>query len=116
MKLKISTAFYDIKAYAPYVECLVDTVKELTKRGIEVEYYTHCGDSYVDRAKNAIITNFMESDCDELLMIDSDLLWNRSGILKLLSHDVDFVAGVFPMKNKWAEYPIKPFCDLNNQV
>lgn len=57
--------------------------------------YFRVGDSDLCRARNAIIGNFLKSDCTDLVMIDSDISWRPGDITRLVSHPKDFVAGAY---------------------
>jgi FkbM family methyltransferase len=59
----------------------------------------------VARSRNVLTESFMRSDCTHMLQIDSDLVWSVQHILRLLSHDVPVVGGLYPKKqdgpNEW---------------
>ena len=58
----------------------------------------HGGEGFVGRARNQICSRFLESDFDELLMIDSDILYTPQNVDRIASHDVPIVAGFYPKK------------------
>ena len=58
----------------------------------------HGGEGFVGRARNQIVSRFLESDFDELLMIDSDILYTPQDVDRIASHDVPIVAGFYPKK------------------
>lgn len=103
-KLVVFTAFYDYKGYAPYIASMIQTTMWLERLGIEWDYWHIYGDFHFDRALNQAMTNFMRSDATDIILIDSDLKWDAEAILRLLSHDVDVVAGSYRMKNQWEQY------------
>jgi hypothetical protein len=110
MKVAIATAFYEIRAFTPYISSLLETTKVLRESGIGFEWIEHSGDAYVDHAKNVLIGKFMQSDCTDMVIIDSDMSWNAEGFVRLISAPVDIVGGVFPCKNKWEHYPCAIDC------
>lgn len=65
--------------------------------GYEVEMPA-CGDSHADRAMNRIASDFMYSDCDEIVIVDIDITFTRQQMQRLLSHDVPLVYGIYPKK------------------
>lgn len=99
MKLLIATAYYDIKAYAPYVKSIVHASAMLTRSGIDFGYYEVCGDSYPDRAKNNIANYFLESDYTDLIIIDSDHSWDLQGFIKLVQSNHEIISGAYTTKN-----------------
>lgn len=66
------------------------------------------GDSLIPRARNAITSRFLESDCTHLLMIDSDLIFSNDHISRIASHDEDIVSGFYPKKQ---EGPCQMVCN-----
>jgi len=106
IKLMIATPFYEGRGYVSYILALTDTLKELSRLGINWITHFTTGDAYVDRAKNAIVGAFLQSTCTDLFMIDSDLGWDVEGFLRVLLAPYDLVGGVYPLKrNPGDEYP-----------
>ncbi len=106
IKLFIATPFYEVKAYSPYCKCLIDSARVLWTLGLDFIFHTHNGDSYVDRARNTICAKFLESDCTDLLFIDSDMTWNLDAIGMMLLPPQEVVGAVYPMKNQWGHYGV----------
>jgi hypothetical protein len=52
----------------------------------------------VARARNNIIHLFLQTECEELLFIDSDIQFTPEHVARLLSHDLDVVGGLYPIK------------------
>lgn len=101
MKLLIATPFYEMKGWSGYISSLVYTTKLLERAGIDFDFWELSGDSYIDRARNKIALDFMESDYTDLLFIDSDERWNLKGLVNLLKADADVVGAGYPCKNNW---------------
>lgn len=69
------------------------------------------GDSLVARARNTLTAYFMASDCDEMLFLDSDLIFSTDHIKALMQHDpikYPVVAGLYPKKQ---EGPVQWVCN-----
>ena len=58
----------------------------------------HGGEGFVGRARNQIVSRFLESDFTDLLMIDSDILYGPEHVDRIASHNVPVVAGFYPKK------------------
>lgn len=58
------------------------------------------GDSLVNRSRNAIAAEFLESDATHLLFIDSDLIFSPDHVKALLAADRDIIAGLYPKKQE----------------
>jgi hypothetical protein len=107
MNLVIATPFYEVKAYSPYVVSLIDSIRVLNELDIPHDYYELSGDSYVDRAKNALVHRFLQSDATHIMMIDSDMAWDVKGFGKLLKAAIagcEVVGAAYPCKNNWEFY------------
>lgn len=57
--------------------------------------YFRGGDSDLCRARNAVVTEFVKSDCTDLVMIDSDISWRAGDLTRLVAHKKEFVAACY---------------------
>ncbi len=108
MKVALATPFYMSQEFSHYGESMLHTCRMLTQAGIEWELIRVNGDSYVDRAKNTIMANFLETDCTDLIMIDSDEQWQPEAISRLLQHPEEIVTAAYPFKNNWGQFAGNP--------
>jgi hypothetical protein len=60
---------------------------------------------YPDGAMNLATTAFLESDSDEMVVIDTDIVFSRHHLDCLLSHDEPLVFGIYPKKQPGLTYP-----------
>jgi hypothetical protein len=107
MRLMIASAFYMVTAYAPQILCLMEATKVLEQLGVNYTYTQLCGDSYVDRAKNNLVHEFLKTDYTHLMIIDSDETWDVEGFARLIKAALsgcEIVAGLYPCKNNWEFY------------
>lgn len=104
LKLMISTPYYLQMAFARYADSLIETARYLELAGVPWEKHSIMGDSYIDRAKNSIIADFLESDCTDLLMIDSDMSFPPDAVGRMLRHPQSVVGGFFPMKGAYGTF------------
>jgi len=116
MKVAFATPFYMSQEYSHYGEAMIYTLQMLTQAGIPWELIRINGDSYVDRAKNTAVANFLETDCTDLIMIDSDEKWHPSSISRLLQHPEEIVAGAYPFKNNWGLFAGSPLIETVDGV
>ena len=103
-KLLIATPFYSMQGWSPYISSLVASIRVLERAGVEWSFINHSGDSYIDRARNSIANDFMVSEFDDLLFIDSDMGWDEVGFARILCAKADFVGAGYPCKNRWDFY------------
>lgn len=51
------------------------------------------------RGRNTIINQALEHDCSHIFFLDDDVAFKPDTLMKLLSHDVDMVTGLYLMRN-----------------
>lgn len=79
-----------------YAVSLFCTCREFVAAGWDYpRWYIRVGDSDLCRARNAIIGYFLQTDCTDLVLIDSDISWGPGTLQRLINHDKDFVAGAY---------------------
>jgi hypothetical protein len=67
------------------------------------------GDSLVSRARNNLTHEFLKTDCDYLLQIDSDIVFNQEQIKRIISHELPIVGGIYPIKEKETRWCLNKF-------
>ena len=75
---------------------------------------THIGGlAFIDHARNILCHRFLHEfpEATDLFFLDDDIGWPPAAVLKLLSHDVDMVAGVYPLKQDEGGFPAAILAD-----
>jgi hypothetical protein len=104
-RLAIFTSFYSHYAYAPYVISLAQTLGVLSALGVKWDYLARPSDFHIERAINNTLTEVLEhGGFTDVLLIDSDESWEPQGVVRLLLHPEEIVAGTYRMKNAWNQY------------
>lgn len=62
---------------------------------------------YPNGAMDIASNDFLLSDADEMLVIDTDVLFSSLDVVRLLSHEVDLVFGMYPKKELGLNFPIE---------
>jgi len=99
--LFIATPCLDGNVSAHYAASLVRSVTLLQRQGWrspQVDF--EIGNSLIADARNKLVARFLASDCSDLVFIDADLSWRAEDLLRLVSHDTPFVAGVYQRKSR----------------
>lgn len=52
----------------------------------------------VARSRNQLSADFLATDCTHLLFIDCDLIFSPQHVVRIVSHDVPLVGGLYPKK------------------
>jgi hypothetical protein len=100
----LAVAAYDGLASA-FVTSLFASQARIEYR-IDLEIFS--GNCHIDDSRNRLVRDFLETDCEQLIFLDSDVMWHESDLKKLIDHDRDIVAGIYPLKNDDEDYPVAP--------
>jgi len=101
--------FLAIAAYdglsAPFVHSLFESQAMLPHR-LDLEVFS--GNCHIDDSRNQLVRDFLETDCEQLVFLDTDVFWLPADLRRLIEHDRDIVAGIYPLKNDDEDYPVAP--------
>lgn len=99
-KLFIAVPSYGYKCFTPFVESLLKLQKLVDNTpDVEIEYRFIPQESLITRARNILVSHFLESDCTHMMFIDADIEFHAEDVLLLLSHDKDLIVGAYPHKS-----------------
>jgi hypothetical protein len=90
--------------------------------GIKSTWDVYPGCCYPEISRNMLIDTFLKGDYTDAIFIDTDVQWVPGAASKMLAHDVDLVAGIYPYKVNEEKYPVqyekdddgRPIVDPNN--
>lgn len=91
-----------------YTPSMVSSLLELVRTnpgGHAYVFHPVVNESLISRSRSRLATEFLASECDYLLSIDSDIQFPVDALERLLSHDKDIVAAPYAAKivpSKWA--------------
>lgn len=72
--------------------------------GIDLEFFTHSGESLIVRARNAMASRFLEGDWTDLLFIDADIEFTYEHIVRLVRSEHAVAAQPYPLKRiNWGD-------------
>lgn len=75
----------------------------LSEAGIQSALLILQGNCHVDDARNSIVRDFLESDCTDLVFLDSDVTFEPPALVQLCKRDQDIVGGVYPYRREGGE-------------
>jgi len=87
---------YAGSVHAGFQRSLIADMFEFAQRGDVVTLLDECHGAEIDTARAEIVARFLASKAQHLIMIDSDLCWERGALLKLVDAGKSFVAGAYP--------------------
>ena len=91
---------------------LVNEVDILRTRGWHTHTKFTVGDSLIARSRNMAVADFLHNPkYTDLVMIDDDVNWEDGALARLMTHDVDVVAGLYPKRVEPLEFPCKSLPD-----
>ena len=94
----IATPSYTGKVDNSYFYSFLHSIPKLNAAGVCFDHYLLSYNCHVDDGRNAIVRDFLLSDCTDLVFIDADVAWRADDLVKLIKHDRDVVAGVYPKR------------------
>jgi hypothetical protein len=97
-KLFIPVICYNHMANTEFMISLIKLTHHLRDKNIDYCLFPIVFESLIPRARNAAAAHFLDSDCSHLLFIDSDIEFEPESVIKLLRHNKEVIAGVYPKK------------------
>ncbi len=64
------------------------------------------GDVYIQRARNTLVTKFLQSDASHLFFLDDDVSWPAEAALRLIDSPWPVSFGAYPMKSEMLDFPV----------
>lgn len=98
----LAVAAYDGLS-APFVGSLFESRFDVR---LDLEIFS--GNCHVDDSRNRLVRDFLETDCEQLIFLDADVSWLPNDLKRLIEHDADIVAGIYPLKSDDEDYPVRP--------
>lgn len=94
----IALPAYDFKVSLKLAVSLARFTQQAQQHGIDIQIGSVCGCSVVSRARNILAQDMLDSDCTDLIFIDSDINFEADDIFRLMAWTSDpkkgIVAGV----------------------
>ena len=116
----IALPAYDFKVSLKLAISLARFAQSAPQHGINIQIGSICGCSVVSRARNLLVQDFLETDCTDLLFIDSDINFVPEDIYRLMAWGSDpkkgIVAGVPRVRETKATYIMALDHDENNAL
>jgi hypothetical protein len=107
-KVMIGLPTYDYKVSSKLAISLASFCVQATQHGVDIQVCNISGCSVVSRVRNLIATEFLNSDCTDLMFIDSDINFNAEDIFRLMAWSSDpkkgIVAGIPVARKKGQVY------------
>lgn len=106
MKICVAIPCYDRKMTCETARSLLIEQALSVTLGVQMEVMFTPGCSLITHARNSAVQDFMDSDADRLVFLDSDIAWEPGALLRLAAYPVEFVGGAYRYKDADENYPI----------
>lgn len=107
MKVWVAIPAYTGQIHLGTMRSLMTDLLALKDRGDSFTVHDECGNALIADARALIVAQFLASDAEQLVFVDSDVCWEAGALLRLLDHPVDFVAGIYPQRRDPINYCVK---------
>jgi glycosyltransferase involved in cell wall biosynthesis len=102
-KLFVATPMYGGNCSGMYTRAIADLTAMCVRYGIEIRSYFLFNESLITRARNYCVDEFLRSNADHLLFIDSDIGFNPQDVIAMMAlqtpeSEYDVIAGPYPKK------------------
>ena len=124
-KLFVATPMYGGQCHGSYTKAVADLMTVCTKYGIDAKLYFIFNESLITRARNYLADEFIRSDFDYLMFIDSDIHFDATDVLVMMHYaanneHMEILCGPYPKKTiAWEKIKAavdKGFADSNPSV
>ena len=117
-KIMLAIPCYDGKVNIKTAFAIAQLVPLLDKMGVQIHLAHLSGCSIISKARNKLVSNFMSSDCTDLLFVDADVVINVEAVTRLLalSTDKDVVAGTYPRRAADAKFFLDFYLDEEKKL
>jgi len=114
-KVFIAIPAYDNKVYAMCMASVFNNIENLKSHGIDATFGFQLGDPYIEMARNHLVKTFLNTDCTDMVFIDSDLAFDNDGLWKLMRQNVQLIGGAYPYRSQEKnDYAANVKLDENN--
>ena len=108
----IATPCYGGQLTEAYLHGILSTTVKAQQKGIQVHLNTMGNESLITRARNTLVTQFLDyhekdpGKFTHLLFIDSDIGFQAENVIRLVESGHDVCAGIYPRKSiDWKSVP-----------
>lgn len=102
-KIFIATPMYGGQCHGSYTKAVADLMTVCTKYGIDARLFFIFNESLITRARNYLADEFLRSEMDYLMFIDSDIHFEAQDILVMMHYasnhpEMEILCGAYPKK------------------
>jgi hypothetical protein len=114
-KIFICTPAYQGTVHVSYALSLTETTRMLSMHGFQYAIHIPTCGSLLVADRNRLIHAFLESGADYMFCIDSDIGWEPQAVMRMLTANKEFVAGVYPSRDG-KTFIFRPFMEEDGKI
>ena len=89
---------YGGQCFGFYAQGLLQAQQILPQNGLSVSFSFLFNESLIQRARNLLAHQFMQSQATHMMFIDADIRFNPHDIVHMVKADKDIICGIYPKK------------------
>lgn len=93
--------------HIPTMRALMADTLDLARAGFAVTLNDDCGSTYLNDARADMVAEFLASPATDLFFIDWDVTWPVGAMRRILSHPVDVVGGIYPLRTDPVTFTVR---------
>ncbi len=102
--LFLGVPMYGGMAHMHFITGVVQLTRKCAEIGIRLETYFLANESLVQRARNTVVDQFLQSDCSHMIFIDADIGFDADSVIMMLAMmaedgPYDVLTAPYPKKN-----------------
>ena len=98
MKVFIATPMYAGQCFGFYLQSLLQLNNMMRDKDLTTMMSFLFNESLITRGRNALVHQFLKTDCTHLFFIDADIRFNPADVFPMLEADKDVICGIYPKK------------------
>lgn len=98
-KVVVATPMYGGLGNAMYFSSVLRLQALMMQHGIHFYHAFMINESLIDRARNGLVRDFLDSDGEYLLFIDADIQFRPEDVIAMMSFEKDLICGPYPKKH-----------------
>ena len=100
----IAVPSYTGQVHIATMRSIISDVARLMSRGDYVTIVDDIGAADIYDIRARLVARFLSTEATHLMMVDNDVAWAPGGICRLVDHDLDCVAAIYPKRTLPPQY------------
>jgi hypothetical protein len=103
-KLFVATPMYGGQNYGYFNQSMLQLQALMLQNNVNMAVSYLFNESLIQRARNALVHNFLKTDFTHLMFIDADIRFDAQDVIRMLLADKPIMCGIYPKKEiNWGQ-------------